>query len=258
MPGSRQVRSGSSAITVPMPDQDGVALRPQQMHPRFCSLTRYRHRLAAGRRDLVVGGYRELEDDMRTLVANAPEMPGMIARGFRSAQPDIHRDAGGAQPCMALASHFRIGILDRRHHTRNAGRDDGIGAGRRLADMRARLQRHIERGAPRGLAGALQRFGLGMGTAACLRPAAADDDSVLDHDRADGGIGPGTPQPAPAERQRKLHEALVGGLGVLRFLRVLVFQDAEDHLRNRAIRASSSPDNSPSTASKSLASRKLR
>ena len=105
---------------------------------------------------------------MRTLVADAPEMPGMIARRFRSTEPDIDRDAGGAQPRMALAGHFRIGILDRRHHARDAGCDDGVGAGRRLAEMRARLQRHIERGAARGLAGAPERLRLGMGTAAWL------------------------------------------------------------------------------------------
>ena len=63
---------------------------------------------------------------------------------------------------------------------------------------------------------------------------------------------------APAKRQRKLHEALVRRFGFFGFLRVLVFQNAEDHLRNVATRASSSAESSPSTASKSLASRKLR
>ncbi len=100
--------------------------------------------------------------------------------------------------------------------------------------MRAGLQRHIERGAARGLAGAPQRLGLGMRPAARLGPAAADDDAVLDHDRADGRVRPGAPEPAPAERQRQLHEALIRGFGFLGFLRVLVFQNAEDHLRNVA------------------------
>ena len=116
------------------------------------------------------------------------------------------------KPGMALPGHLRVGILDRRHHARDSGGDDRIGAGRRFADMRARLQRHIERGAAGGLAGARQRLRLGMGTAAGLGPAAADDDAVLDHDRADGRIGPGAALPAPPERQRELHEALVGGL----------------------------------------------
>src|SRR3954471_21085634 len=97
-----------------------------------------------------------------------------------------------------------------------------------------------------------------MGPAARLGPATADNDTVLDHDGADRGIWPSLALPAPAERQRQRHEALVGGFRLLRFLCVLIFQNAEDHLRNRASRASSSPESSPSTASKSLASRKLR
>ena len=195
---------------------------------------------------------------MRTLVADAAEMPGVIVRGFRGTKADIDRDPGGAQLGMALPGHFRIGIFDRRHHARNAGRDHRIDARRRLAEMRTGLQRHIERGAARGFAGASQRLGLGMRPTARLRPAAADDDAVLDDDRTDGRVRPGAAQPAPAERQRKLHEALVGRFGFFGFLRVLVFQNAEDHLRNVATRASSSAESSPSTASKSLASRKLR
>ena len=239
-------------------DQDRIALRAQQMHACPRSLPGDRNRLAAGGGDLVIGGDREFQNDMRTLVADAAEMSGVIARGFRSAEPDIDDDAGGAQFGMALACHFRIGILDRRHHAGNSRSDHRIDAGRRLAEMRTGLQGHVERGAARGLTGALERLRLGMRPAAGLGPAAADDDAVLHDHSADGGIGPGATLPAPAERQRKLHEALVSGLGLFGFLRVLVFQNAEDHLRNVATRASSSAESSPSTASKSLASRKLR
>src|SRR6185436_7146099 len=97
-----------------------------------------------------------------------------------------------------------------------------------------------------------------MRPSARLRPAAANDHTILDDDRADGRVRPGAPQPAPAERQRELHEALIRRFGFLGSLGVLVFQNAEDHLRNVATRASSSAESSPSTASKSLASRKLR
>src|SRR4051812_31715884 len=123
--------------------------------------------------------------------------------------------------------------------------------------MRAWLQRHIQRGAARGLAGALQRLDLRMRPPAGLGPAAADNDAVLDDHSADGRIGPGAAQPAPAQRQRQRHEALVGSFRCFGFFGVLIFQNAEDHLRISAGR-SSSPDSSPSTVSKSLASRKLR
>src|ERR1700761_4342319 len=159
---------------------------------------------------------------------------------------------------MSLPRHLRIGILDRRNYAGNTGGDHGIRARRRFAEMRAWLQGHIKRGAAGGLPGAPQRLGLGMGPAAGLGPAAADDHAVLDQHRAYGGVGPGPALPATSQRQRQLHESQVGGLRHLRFLRQLIFQNPEDHFRNKAGRTSSSDVSSPSTASKSLASRKLR
>ena len=85
------------------PDQDGVALRAQQMYPRLCGFARYRDRLVAGRADLVVGRHRQFQDYVGTPVSDAPEVSGMIARGFSRAEPDIHSDARGAKFCMALA-----------------------------------------------------------------------------------------------------------------------------------------------------------
>src|ERR1700676_383470 len=195
---------------------------------------------------------------MGPLVADAPEVSGVIACRRGRPEPDIDRDAGSPKFRVALPGDFRIGILDRRYHAPDPGSDDGVSAGRRLAKMRAWLERRVERGAARSFAGGLERLGLGVRTAARLGPAAAYNDAVLDHERADGRIGPGAALPAPAKRQRQLHEALVGGFRFPGFLRELVFQNAEDHLRNSASRASSSPESSPSTASKSLASRKLR
>src|SRR5579872_3905303 len=124
--------------------------------------------------------------------------------------------------------------------------------------MRTGLKRHIERGAACSLPGPRQRLHLRMRTAARLGPAATDNDAVLDHDRADGRVGPGLPQAAPPERQCDLHEAQIGRFQIFRLPRQLLFQNAEDHLRNSVIRVSSSPESSPSTASKSFASRKLR
>src|ERR1700739_2946093 len=124
--------------------------------------------------------------------------------------------------------------------------------------MRARLERHVERGAARGLASLLQGDRVAVRTPAGLGPAAADDDAVLDHHGANSRVRPGASEAAPSQSQRELHESAVGCFGVTRLLRQLIFQDAEDHLRIGTIRDSSSPDSSPSTASKSLASRKLR
>ena len=240
------------------PDQDGVALRAQQMHPRLGGFARYRYRLVPGRGDLVVLRYREFQDHVGPLVANAPEMPGVIARRFPGTKPDVDRNPGTTQPGMALPRHLGVGILDRRDHARDAAGNRGVRAGRRLADMRAWLQRHVQGCAHRCFAGPRKRLRFRMRTATGLRPAAADDHPILDHDCADSRVRPGAPLPAAAQHQRQFHEPVVGGLRFPGFLRELVFQNAEDHLRNSASRASSSAESSPSTASKSLASRKLR
>ena len=190
-------------------------------------------------------------------------MAGMIMRGLFREQPDIDRNPCRAQFRMPLARDFRIGVFDRSDDAGNADGDDRVGARRRLAKMRTGLERDVECRAPRRLAGPSQRFGLCMRAAARLGPAAPDDHTILHHDRADGRIGPGAAQPAPAEAQRQLHVTAIrfpcGFLGGARFFPELIFQDAEDHLRIVTIlAASSSPDSSPSRFSKSLASRKLR
>src|SRR5579872_7129412 len=228
------------------------------MRARLRHFSRDRNRPMAGASNLVVARDREFQDDMRTVVADAPEVPRVIERGLERAEPDIDPDARRAKFCMPLACYFVIGILDRRHHSLDSCGDHGVRARWRLAEMRTGLERHIERGAARRLAGPRQRLHLRMGTAARLGPAAADNDTVLDDDGAHRRIGPGPPEATPAEYKRKLDEAQIGRSQILRFLRELLFQNAEDHLRNKAIRVSSSPESSPSTASKSLASRKLR
>ena len=113
---------------------------------------------------------------------------------------------------MTLAGNFGIGVLERRHDARNTCGDDGVGAGRRLAVMRAGFQRDVERRAARRRAGAPQGLDLGMGPAAGLGPAAADNDAVLDDHRAHGRVRPGFAKSAPAKRKRQRHEAVIVAL----------------------------------------------
>lgn len=86
---------------------------------------------------------------MGTPVTYAAEMTGVGAPGGLGAQPHLDRDAVGGKQRMALPRDLRIGIGDGRDHPRDARSDDRVGAGRRLAVMGARLQRHIKRGAAR-------------------------------------------------------------------------------------------------------------
>ena len=183
-------------------------------------------------------------------------MAGVIACGFCRAEAGIDGNAGGAKFGEALPGHLRIGVLDRGHDAGNPRGNDRVGAGRRFAEMRAGLERDIEGGAARGVTCALQGPRLGMRAPTRLGPAPPDNDAIFHHDRTDGRIGPRTAEPAPPERKRKLHETPVGVLRGLCLSGELIFQDTEDHLRIVASRVSSS--SSPSTVSKSLASRKLR
>src|SRR5262249_25512056 len=143
-----------------------------------------------------------------------------------------------------------VRIFERRNDAGDARSDDRVGAWRRLAVVRARLERDVECGAARGLASAAQCLDLRMRPAPGLGPAAADNPRravimAADHG-AYGGIGPSAAKPAPAQRQRQRHESAI-------LLATLI---AGAHLR--AISAASSADSSASAVSKSLASRKLR
>ncbi len=243
-------------------DQNGVSLRAHLVHPLPRRLPGDADRLAAGEARLAVGGDGKLQQHLRPGLAHPPRMAGVVAHGVFRAEPGFDHDPAFAKPGVALPRHLRIDILQRRHHAGDAGLDDGVGARRRLAVMRARLERHVERCALRGLAGALQRLGLGVRPPARLGPAATDDDAVLDDHRADRRIGPGPAEPAAAECQRKLHETpIVPGIvlgrrrrGSSRCLRRV------RHLRaaTGGLVGSSSPLSSSSACWKSLGSRKLR
>jgi len=116
---------------------------------------------------------------------------GVIAARLLGTKPNIDLDAALGELAVTRAGNFRIGILQRRHHARHAGFDDGIGARRRFALVRTWLERHVESGALRRFLGAAQRLDLGMRAATFLRPAATENDAVLHDHRADGRIGPG-------------------------------------------------------------------
>ena len=156
--------------------------------------------LRPARRRLAVGRDRKLEHDVRAAVAHAPDVAGMIAARLVGADADIDRDAGGAQPRMALPATSGLGSSSADTTRAMPAAITASAQGGDLAVMRARLERDVERRAARRVAGAAQRLDLGMRPAAGLGPAAADDHAVLDDDRADRGVRPGAAKPAPAER----------------------------------------------------------
>lgn len=138
-------------------------------------------------------------------------MAGVRARRLRRPDADVDRDFVGAQAGMALTGNVGVWILNRGDDAGDAGGDDGVGAWRGPAVMRARLEGHVKRRALGRGAGAIDRLGFGMRSATRLGPAAADNDAparlVSHQNRTDGGIGPRVAKPTATERQRQRHEA---------------------------------------------------
>ncbi len=252
MPGSRLVSIGSSASAVPMPIMM-ASLRARRRWTRSRTASPGNRKwLPTGGARLTIGRDSELEQNVRPPFPHPQNVTGVIAARRLGADTDINRDAGGAQPRMSCTGDLGVWILDRRDHARDAGGDDRVGARRRFAEMRAGFECDVERGALRLGAGTAQSFDLGMRPAARLGPAAADDRAILDQYRADRRIRPGAALSAAPQRQGQGHEMPIVGCcrrcGAVRCTQG----------RRNAHSAASSPDNSASAASKSLASRKLR
>ena len=93
-----------------------------------------------------------------------------------------------------------------RDHPRDAGFEQRVDAGRRRAVVRARLERHVHRGAARLLAGSVERDDLGVRPALALVPALADDLVSGDHDGAHDRVRMCRPAPALGELERALQE----------------------------------------------------
>ena len=203
MPGSRQVSSGSSASTVPMPVITASLIARMQMDARA-------RRLAGDRRGRrpASPALPSAETASLSITCGRPSCtrriwPACARRASSAPMPDLDRDAALA-PC-ASAPRLRPPDWDRPARRPRAPCRRRSWRRRRAASCRnastARASCRAWRRARR--ARTRERLGLGMRTAAGLRPAAPDDDAVLHDTRTDRRIGPGAPEPAPPERERQ-------------------------------------------------------
>src|SRR5262249_25897516 len=87
-----------------------------------------RHTSSTGSGGLAIGRNRKLEHDMRTTVAHAADMSGVIPLRCGRFDADVHGNARAAQARMAGARYFGIGVLQRRDYSRNAGGNNGVSA----------------------------------------------------------------------------------------------------------------------------------
>ena len=242
------------------PDHDRLVGRSHDLHARIGDRTGDLQALIVRAGGCVaVGRFRELQRHARAAFGDAANVTEMVAPRLIRPRPDRDGYSGGAEPGEPLPPDQRIGVLDRRHDPRHARLDDRVGAGRRRAEMRAGLERHIERRAARRLSGLSQRDPLRVRPPAGRGDAASDHRAVLDQNRADRRIGRGKAERSFAQIERGLHPAPVfvvhgGGRGRAH-VDVGSFRRAAG---GGSGRTSGSASSSPTIALKSRASRKLR
>ena len=209
-PGSRQVSSGSSAITVPAPTRiasarpaaDARRRAPPGPSPRPARRCRPRPRPSAS--SAIFSCTNGRSSVWRRM------WPSVTQRASSAAQADIDRRRRPGATGEAAPGNDRIGIGDGADDAAQCRRrQHGIGTGRHAARVRARLERHVHGPAAGPVAGAPQRFLLGVRTAARLRPAARDHLArrlVGDHG-ADGRVGRGRAEAAPRHAQGDAHHS---------------------------------------------------
>ena len=126
-----------------------------------------------------------------------------LARGRRlHAERDV--DAGRAQS-LGAAAGCRRRIARCRDDACHSGGDQCVGARRRLAEVRAGLERDVHGGAARSRAGGAQRLDLGVGSAEVRVISLADDVPSRTTTAPTIGFGAVCPHPF-GERERAAHE----------------------------------------------------
>ena len=119
----------------------------------------------------------------------------------------FHLDAGLLQLAEAVAGNQGVGVVVAAHHTADAALHNQVGAGGRLAIVRAGLEVDIERGAAEHLRRQRAQQGVALGVVATvvLVVAFADDAAVLHHHAAHHRVGPHTSQSVGSQLQAAAH-----------------------------------------------------
>jgi diaminohydroxyphosphoribosylaminopyrimidine deaminase/5-amino-6-(5-phosphoribosylamino)uracil reductase len=110
-----------------------------------------------------------------------------------------------AQLAQAASVHLRVRVAEGDHRAGDAGRDQCVGARRRLAVVTARLERAEERRPTSALARLGQRVRLGVRLSRRQMPAAPDGLSVAYQDGAYQWIGVRTAAAALGQSERLVH-----------------------------------------------------
>ena len=158
------------------------------------------------RRHAVVEARRRLHDDERPMLRLEREIRAVQPERTLAAGADRHVDALLTQKIEPATAHARIGVDRGRNDARDAGCRDAFDARSGSADVRARLERAVERRAAREIARLVERTHLGVRSACVLVISLTDDRAVFAHDdRADHRIRTGRSAAALGEIERAVH-----------------------------------------------------
>src|SRR5436190_53431 len=195
----------------PAADPDRVDLGPDAMG---VAIGRRRRQMGppAGRAgDAAVKAGRRLQDDKRPSLAHQREKRQVQLDSGLLRQTDVDGDAARPEKRKAAAAHGRIRIFHRRDYPRDARVDDAADARAGATLVTARLERAVQRRAPRPRTRRLQRVDLGVWLARALVEPLTDDDAVRRYDDgADEGIGTGSAAAARRVKERPLHIVQIG------------------------------------------------
>ena len=144
--------------------------------------------LARASGNLAVQGHGPFCDDPRAAALDEFQIWGVELPGLLGQQAQLDLDAGRFQLGRSAACDLRERIRHGRHHAADACGQDGAGAGRGLAEMATRLQRHVHGRPRRTAARHAQGLDLGMIAAETPMPAFADDLGPTGDHAADHGI----------------------------------------------------------------------
>ena len=119
-------------------------------------------RIVLAARRKAVGRARQFQRHHRPALRDAQEVAEMIAPRLGRADSDDDLDARLAQQAMAAAGDPLVGVLHRADDAGDARRDDRLGAGRRAALVKTRLQRHVQRRPGGRIPGLVDRMAFGV------------------------------------------------------------------------------------------------
>ena len=190
---------------------DSRAARTPTLHVGACGLARDPFGFAARQGGTAVETRGEFQAQPWPAALDAREKSAVqLSRGVAH-QACRDDDTACAQLRETAAGDLRVRVLARHDDAGDARRQQRVGARRRAAEMRARLECDVGGCTTRPFARGAQREDFGVRLAGALVPAFADDLFAMSDHAADARIGLRRMQTEIGEAQRARHVGMING-----------------------------------------------